>query len=317
MKKWLVLLFILLSLSVAGIYVLISDTLLVSEVIVLHGTPSAFARGLSEEVKWGKWWHAPGTGSADSGVHTNSFSYHDCRYEIAGKIYRGLDIVLIKNETRIPSRITILPLTGDSVAIKWQWQMPSGMNPLGRLYHYRQAVSLKKDMAAVLKQLQAFLDKTENIYDFPIERTRVTDTVLVAGRTRTSQYPSIKEIYALIQELRTYVGKQGAFETNPPMMHVEEMDSTHFETMIAIPVSKRLPENNRFFFRGMVPGYILVSEVRGGNHSIRQAFLAQENYISDYQKTKIAIPFESLITDRLQEQDSSRWITKVYCPVVQ
>jgi len=36
----------------------------------------------------------------------------------------------------------------------------------------------------------------------------------------------------------------------------------------------------------------------------------------DYQRAIIAIPFQMLITDRTKETDSTKWITRLYYPVV-
>ena len=63
-------------------------------------------------------------------------------------------------------------------------------------------------------------------------------------------------------------------------------------------------------------GNILVVEVRGDQQTINEAIKQIEKYITDYQRSIIAIPFQSLITDRSKESDSTKWITKIYYPVV-
>jgi hypothetical protein len=40
-----------------------------------------------------------------------------------------------------------------------------------------------------------------------------------------------------------------------------------------------------------------------------------KNYISDYQRTVMAIPFQSLVTDRRKEADTTKWLTKLYFPI--
>jgi hypothetical protein len=86
--------------------------------------------------------------------------------------------------------------------------------------------------------------------------------------------------------------------------------------MVAIPVNKRIPETSQFLFRRMVPGNILVTEVKGGDSTIRHGIRVMENFVHDYQRTIMAIPFESLITNRMNEPDSSKWVTKIYFPVM-
>ncbi len=67
----------------------------------------------------------------------------------------------------------------------------------------------------------------------------------------------------------------------------------------------------------MVPGNFMVIEISGGDYAVREGERNLQNYIEDYGKIKMAIPFQSLITNRLAEPDSSRWKTRIYLPVVQ
>jgi hypothetical protein len=41
-----------------------------------------------------------------------------------------------------------------------------------------------------------------------------------------------------------------------------------------------------------------------------------ELYISDHERVPPAIPFLSLVTNRMLEPDSSKWITLIYYPVM-
>ena len=86
---------------------------------------------------------------------------------------------------------------------------------------------------------------------------------------------------------------------------------------IGIPVNKKLPEKENISLKQMVKnGNILVTEVRGDQKFINEAIKQTEKYITDYQRSIIAIPFQSMITDRTKEPDSTKWITKIYYPVV-
>jgi hypothetical protein len=63
-------------------------------------------------------------------------------------------------------------------------------------------------------------------------------------------------------------------------------------------------------------GNIFVCEVKGGPYSIDKATRQVQYYMSDHQRAAPAIPFQSLITDRRNETDTSKWITKIYYPVI-
>jgi hypothetical protein len=114
--------------------------------------------------------------------------------------------------------------------------------------------------------------------------------------------------------LKEYISINGAKETNSPMLNVIR-DSSNFITMIAIPLNKSIPENGKFIFKRMVPGNILVTEVTGGNFTITEALQQMKIYINDNHLQSPAIPFESLVTDRSKEPDSSKWITRIYYPI--
>ena len=63
-------------------------------------------------------------------------------------------------------------------------------------------------------------------------------------------------------------------------------------------------------------GNILITEVKGDNKEIQKAYTQIQHYISDYKRIAPAIPFESLVTDRRKQPDSSQWVTKIYYPVM-
>jgi hypothetical protein len=64
-----------------------------------------------------------------------------------------------------------------------------------------------------------------------------------------------------------------------------------------------------------VPGNFLAAQVLGGEGTVRNALTSMQDFISDNGKTSMAIPFSYLITNRMDEPDTSKWITQVYMPV--
>jgi hypothetical protein len=310
MKKWILLLFLLILLSIAAIYVFIPSTLQISDAVTLSSPPAAAARGLLQEYQWPKWLNPMPDKSASSREITDKYFYI-----VKTKFNKELDIEIKKGNQQWPSRLYIVPEVADSISLKWQCSIKSGINPVGRWQQYRNAVALKEDMHRILQQLKGVLEKGENIYGFNFVRTRVTDTVLIATRMSFNSIPTTAQIYKLIKDLRQYITERGAVETGYPMVHHDQIDSKT-ETMVAIPVNKQLPGKGRFIFKRMVAGYILVAEVKGGPATISKAFDEMENYISDYQKQKIAISFESLVTNREEVSDSAAWITRIYYPIV-
>jgi hypothetical protein len=67
----------------------------------------------------------------------------------------------------------------------------------------------------------------------------------------------------------------------------------------------------------MEPGNFMATEVKGGTYSVDEAIKQLQLYISDYGKVQMAKGFQVLETDRMQEPDTSKWLTKIYIPVVE
>ena len=99
------------------------------------------------------------------------------------------------------------------------------------------------------------------------------------------------------------------------MMHVVQIDSFHYETMVAIPVNRSLQGTDNMMTKRMVLGNILEAEIKGGGTTVRSAMGQLENYKKDHRMESPAIPFALLVTDRSKEPDTTKWITKIYYPV--
>jgi hypothetical protein len=316
-KKWFAGVAVLLVFLLISIYIFIPGKVSVSTISPINATTNGSLRCLSDKVNWEKWWPAKDS-TAPNGMQADpdNFVFNGYTYRITQRLYRGFDVLIQHNGTNIESRISMMPISVDSIAVEWQCVLTPGLNPVKRLLDYRQAIQIRNNLTDLLEQLRSFLEKKENIYSINIEQTRVKDTLLVTTKNISSRHSSVPVIYGLIKTLRDYVSSQGAEETNYPMLNIMALDSTHFETLVAIPVNKALKGNATISPKRMVPGNILVTEVRGGNYSINRAMGLLENYIDDYQKSRIAIPFESMVTDRSSEADTSQWVTKIYYPII-
>jgi hypothetical protein len=135
-------------------------------------------------------------------------------------------------------------------------------------------------------------------------------------RRSFEHYPKVQEIDAMIQDLRKYIIQNNAIEKNSPMLNVLKFDSSHFEAMSAIPVDKALPRTTEFSPKFLLKGgNILEAQVQGGPYTIETSLQEIENYRSDYKYNSPAIPYQLLVTDRLKETDTTKWITKLYYPV--
>lgn len=298
-------------LAIACIYLFIPSTINISEVIYLRATPGGAIRTLSNNKKWNEWWPKKNTGQGALTYNGFNYQLYKTDIDIAGIIVQSDK----GGKDSIYSTITSLPLSVDSTALQWKCSIKSSNNPIDRIQQYSKARTLKNNMTRLFDQLQAYLEKEDNIYGVHIQQSMVKDTVLITTVMNTKTFPQPQDINPLINKLRSYASSQGANEMNFPMLHIRRTDSTNFECMVALSVSKTLKETADIKLRRMVPGKILVGQVSGGRSKINEAWQQMEYYLHDHRLIPPAKPFESLVTDRVNEPDTSKWVTKIYYPV--
>lgn len=267
---------------------------------------------LQNEKWWQKWW--PSQSAKNS---SGELSYKNYSYKINKAIYEIITISINHNKTTYPATIRLLSLGADSTLLQLSTAIDAGSNPFIKVKKYIEARRLKDNIDAVIQSYRSFMQKQENVYGIKLQQEKVKDTILVSIRITTTAYPSTNEVYALIAKLKNHIHGSGAKETNYPMLHVEVIPGEkRYETMVAIPVDKLLEGTGDYKPKKMVDGKIITAEIRGGIHTIEEGILQMENYIDEHKKVSPAIPFQSLVTDRLKEKDTSNWITKIYYPIL-
>lgn len=305
MKKILMYVFVLTALLLASVYLFIPGQLKVHEAVSIRAAMPGVSRSLSSNENWNRWW--PGK---------SPFTLNDFTYFIEGKIFNAIDIGISAGPDSLRSRMDLVFFEADSMTIGWDVTMNAGNNPFKRLTKNRQVKALHQNMQTILESMKAFMEKTENIYGFHVTETKVADSVLISTRRSFRHKPTVQEVDAMIQQLKKYIADNRAEEKNYPMLHVLQADADHYEAMVAIPVDRMLPETKNFAPKFLLKdGNILEAEVKGGPFTIENAFREFENYRSDHKYTSPAIPYQLLVTDRMKESDTTKWITKLYYPV--
>jgi effector-binding domain-containing protein len=314
MKKVLVgLIVISLALS-ASAFILIPKELTISKVTLIQANENTLYRYLSNEGKWKKWWPSKNTTSDKNGV----YGYNGFAYSLSKALYHAVEVKMSNEGKVYAGRIVIVPMSTDSVAVKWESTFSTSSNPFSRILDYQEAKKIRKNMEVILDSLKVFNEHKENLYDYNIHRATITDTFLVATKITTNHFPSIKEVYDLVENLSQYIKRQGAKETNYPMLNVTTNDSIHYITMVAIPTDKRLKDSGSISFKQMIiyKDKTVVAEVKGGPEAIKKAYEELNVYMNDYILSPPVIHWESLITDRSKERDSTKWVTKIFMPIV-
>jgi hypothetical protein len=317
MKKWIAGIAVVIFLLLCSVYIFIPSNLVILNISTFNCTPNGAYRYLSEENKWRKWWVSAVPDAAGKiDFMKQPLTYGSSTYHITEQFTNGVSVLIGDKNDTVPSSLQLFAKGTDSVLLEWRCHLTSSRNPFKRMLQYRRAVAIKNNMTGVIENMRAFLENTDNIYTISIRESSTTDSLLIATKNISTFYPGTLEIYNFLKPLKAYIMKEGAIETGQPMVNVTKLNDHQFQTMVAIPIDKGLNAEGDFFPRTLVHGHFMVAEIKGGPYTVNKALEEMQLYFEDYKKTSMAIPFQSLITDRMKEPDTSKWVTKIYAPVM-
>lgn len=305
MKKWMIAVFIVFLLFFVIIYFLIPSQFTVSNTILVKANTNSIYRCLSNEAKWKK--------ILDEDASANNLGQ---KIKIGQKLMGSIELQINDKGSSFPGLIQLLTLNNDSAAIKWTLNVTGG-SPIKKLQNFFIAKNLKKSTAEILGTMKKFLEKEENIYDIKVQMVGIKDTLLIAIKTISKNPPGLQEVYDRIGKLQNYAAANGASQTGYPMLSIRTGDSINFEIITGLPVDKDLKGNGIILHKEMPStGRMLATdEIQGGPCTIRKAFNNLEDFVADHKFISPAVPFESLISNRMLEKDTARWKTKIYYPV--
>ena len=311
MKKWVVFLLVILTLTISCIYIFIPAKIIVSGLSKAETSSEGEYRIISDESKWNKWWR-----DAEGKKHQagNPFLYNGSRFKI---IKTGNDAVAIEIDRSGEKNEVLIHLItfSDSIGAIWRCELPHTNNPLKRIMNYKRAAEINQDMTGIMKIFSSFVSNPQNVYGFSFFMTSIRDTTLLSTRFITPLYPSTRELYTYFDILKRNIQKQNGKVSGHPMLNVDTREDGSFETQVAIPTDRQLNNDGNIVYRRMVPGNFLCSEVVGGAYTANEALRQMNYFISDTHKSKVANPFQILVTDRMLEPDTLKWITKIYIPM--
>jgi hypothetical protein len=314
MKKYILGGLVTLLLFVISSYLFVPNIISISNKLSLHTNAKSFYRGLFDKNKWPAWW----PGEHTSTNKETAFSYKGTQYRFEDIKFSSLILSADNNTLKGTTSLNYISAGTDSAELIWDARIPTSYNPLKRWQVYFTSKKLASQMNEIMGKASLFYSDPKNIYGIDIKKERVVDSLLMSTFSISKDvYPGVNEIYSLVDVLKKYIASNGAKETGAPMLNISTPDSISYTTRVAIPVDKRLPSSGNISFKWMLGGgNILTADVKGGNENINRALYQIDLYIEDYNRKPPAISFLSLITDRRKEPDSSKWITRIYYPVM-
>lgn len=310
MKKLLGVLGFLFVIVLGFSYLFLPSSITVTTNITMQAPANRIYTLMANPNEWNKWWPVQTSG------HSAELEYNGNVYSVSGEVINTIETIIHQKDSVLTGSIFVASLNIDSSILEWSIRVNTGANPFKRIRNYFTSDNIKGDMTNILLGIKKFAEKQENLYGMNIEKAMVTDTLLIATKEHFSHYPSTQDIYRLIEKLQTYIKSENARETNPPMLNVNQADTNSYNVMVAIPTNRLLSGKGDIVIKRMVPGKIIWGEVKGGPFTVETALQQLENFKNDYRLSSPAIPFASLISDRTKEPDSSKWVTRVYYPIL-
>jgi hypothetical protein len=312
MKKILIGIFICALLFTVSVYFFIPENITVASEITTTSSIGSVQRitGSSDyRIKW-----FPKEGKM---VSPTKYVLDGCTYQFGTDNSDNNNIAVQYENINTSSLLT--PLTGgnDSLIVNWRLNQQCGYNPFNRISYYFSLRHIKKTNEKILLAMQAFLSNKKNVYGFDVNQEKQTDSTLISIKATVPNHPTVTEIYTNIEKLKQYAVVNNANTTNAPMLNIKNDGTGKWQYMVALPIDKALENKGDIIAKRMFAGgKILITEkITGGPAAINDALQNLEKYKTDYGYMSPAIPFQSLITDRIKETDTSRWKTKLYYPV--
>lgn len=314
MKKWLLTLLLLIIILIAGIYIFIPSKITITRSVPVTATQEGTLRFLSSLPNWKKFWPGTSGGSSDA---SQSYSFAGYNFFLKRVLYNAIELNIEKNRDSIETGMYIIPFQLDSFRLQWTAILPPTNNPVKRVQQFFTSRKLSAVFQDILDSMGSSLSRVQTIYGIDIRKERVPFQHFITTKRYPAQYPSIETIYEMVTELKKYAAKEGAHQTDQPIFNVHPTEEAEYTTQVAIPIDRDIPNNDLFAHKWMMKGgNILTAEVKGGIQEIEKAKARVNEYIIDYRRSVIAIPFQMLITDRRAEPDSAKWITRLYFPVI-
>jgi hypothetical protein len=301
--------------GLAIVYLLIPGEIKISSIAVIKANEHAVFRSLINQENWQKWW--PSTNPSMVENNKEKFQFQGYNYQIGAKQLDGIEVIMSDKNDSTSTAISPSALSTDSMLVRWTATVTTSANPVKRIGEYFKAKGIRQNMDQLLAGFKSFAEKKENLYGINIVQTKVTDTILMVIKKVQKEKPSTNEAYSYINDIKKYIAVSGAAETNYPMLNIRFLeDKKSYELMVAIPVNKHLEGNDRITWKRMIPGNILFAEVEGGEATVEHGIRQMENYVSDNQRVSPALQYQLLVTDRMKEKDTAKWITRIYYPVL-
>jgi uncharacterized protein YndB with AHSA1/START domain len=278
-----------------------------------RANPDAVFRQMLKDTIWHRWW--PGTMT----IKNKNVVLGEAGYEmiLQKPMFHSFEYLFEKQNFRVPINISIESKSDADVIVRCRATvvLPKGLiNRVKFLLHASNAQHILRKM---MNRMPRVLGSIKGLYEFDIKESSV-EFEFVATQSKTlKQRPTVADVYKMVREIEDYIAENHSTPTGQPMQFVQPIGRYEYFLQVALPVNKSYPSKNNIHCKWLLKGgQILTATVNGGPAKIEHALRQMENYIQDFRHSKVAIPYEYLVTNRVEQPDTSQWKTVVYYPVI-
>jgi 5-methylcytosine-specific restriction protein A len=124
----------------------------------------------------------------------------------------------------------------------------------------------------ICKAAASYFESMEHVYGFKFNETNVKYSILLSTNMTSTDTPSVKTIYELINTLRKVLKEKGENPLDSPMLNTTRIETNLISTTVAIPIQHQFEVSGNIRMKNMVLGRILETPVNGGVNEIKKAF---------------------------------------------
>lgn len=311
MKKPVLFVFGILLLAFISIYFIIPQKIQATRVVEIDATDINISKFLVNKRPWAKWW--PGKYvAADSSLYT----YKNINFTLQKNTNSEMHALIRQDDIELNSILTYATTGEGMCEVTWFAEKQSSLNPFERVAEYFKIKRIANDLDLVLADFKKFMQADVNVYGMSFTIAKIQHPIVLATTVNTTGYPAAELIYSKVAELRKQIRAQNAMAVDSPIMNVHAVETGGYLVTMAVPINKIIkPGKNAMINKLVKDANALETQVKGGKNTILNGFVQLKNYQKAHRLISPAMPFESLVTNRLAEKDTAKWVTKIYCPV--
>lgn len=290
-------------------YFFVSSTRTIHDSHALPVPVNTLKRGMTDTSGWIQWW--PGTRNS-----TDNFHYYKVDLSALKPMVFSVGFLegLLPDTTSGSFEFQSSGIDSSVVSFSITYR-DNSIDPISKWMHYLKYYRHSTMMSRILQKAAVYYSNPANTYGIQVTPGRVADSSLISTKMVFADTPSTEEIYSLINRLHSHINKHKGVIRDSAMLNITRLDEHQVQAMVAIPLLKDIPSEGDIVIKKMILGKLLQAEVVGNEEKILKGKQALKNFIDDYQMSSPAIPFETLLTNRITETDHSKWKTRLNYPI--